>query len=386
MLTALIMRWLNLIINYKIINVMRLNVVCRESKAGKNGLSPLELSIIISGERKVITLERRCKASLFNPKTQKVRGDKELNEYISAVISKCWNVHNDMMNEGMNITLASFLYVYRNGLKKNTITITQAFNEVIATKTNLTTFNKYQVTLRYFLEFVGDIPLSDITVNTCNKFFVYLCERMTNNTAIQKMKQLNSVMLYSRDEGYITINPCKVKMKVDKLEYHPLTVKQLQQIVNKEIANERLSRVRDLFVFQCYTGLAYTDLMTLTKDNIIDNMIVKQRNKTKIKSVIPILDVTQRLLNKYDYQLPVLSNQKYNAYLKELGDICGITQDLHSHLARHTCATIFLNNGCSMHTVAKVLGHSSTKITESTYAELLPTTIQQQVLQLNNVL
>lgn len=115
---------------------MRLNVVCRESKAGKNGLSPLELSIIISGERKVITLERRCKASLFNPKTQKIRGEKELNEYISAVITKCWNVHNDMMNEGMNITLASFLYVYRNGLKKNTITITQAFNEVIATKTN----------------------------------------------------------------------------------------------------------------------------------------------------------------------------------------------------------------------------------------------------------
>lgn len=146
-----------------------------------------------------------------------------------------------------------------------------------------------------------------------------------------------------------------------------------------------MNNVRWLFLFQCYTGLAYTDLATLTKEDIKDGMIIKRRKKTKVQSIIPILEVTKQILEMYDYKLPILSNQKYNAYLKEIADICGINKELHTHLARHTMATICLNNGIDINVIAKILGHSSTRITLSTYAQLLNSTVANEGNKLNNI-
>lgn len=373
---------------------MNIKIVCRESKARKNGESPLELSIVINGKRAIIALDRKCKASSFNPSTQKVRGDKALNDYISAITTKCWKLNTQMLNEGMDITVDTFIDAFKNGITKNIITIYQVFEETIklyATKLkngqiSSTTLGKYKTTYEHFKQFSDNCDITTITANTCNNFYDHLCTKMKNNSAVQKMKCFKTVIQYAIDEGYIQTNPFKTKLHIDKLEYNPLSLVQVQALKDKQITIERLSKVRDLFVFQCYTGLAYTDMATLTRDNIKDGMIIKHRNKTSVKSIIPILDTTKEILEKYDYQLPLLSNQKYNCYLKELGTICGIEQELHSHLARHTCATIFLNNGCDINTVAKVLGHSSTRITEATYAELLPSTVQKQVLQLNNIM
>lgn len=366
---------------------MKIKFVCRESKARKNGESPLELSIIINGERKIITLDRSCKASAFNPSTQKVRGDKELNEYLAAITKKCYSVHTAMINEGMNITLQSFLDVYRNGLKKNIITIANAIDECSTTKASDVVVKRMMTVKKFMLEYLdGDKPLDSITPNTCNGFYQFLCEKQSNNSAVAKMKLLKTVLQYCVDEGYIKTSPFKCKLHLDKVEHHPLTMQQIQTIQNKVITNKRLANVRDLFVFQCFTGLAYCDMASLNKQHIVDGYIIKSRNKTKVTSTIPLLDNALNILEKYDYQLPVLSNQKYNSYLKELGDICNIQQDITSHLARHSFATLMLNNGVQMHTISKVLGHSSTKITESTYAQLRKETIGNEVLKLNSLI
>lgn len=371
---------------------MKLKFVVRASKARKDGQSPIELSVIVNGERSIIALDRKCKATLFNPSTQKVKGDKETNAYLASVTNKCYMLDTELTKMYGCYSLLQFIEAFKNGITKQ-VTIVKAFNEVIDDvkikkengKLTRSTLSKYVTTLDYLIQFLkekhntSEITLSSLTSGHINKFYDFLCTKLCNNSAVQKMKTLKSVLLYCVDEGYIATSPFKVKLHIDKLEYHPLSIDEVNKIIDKNISNERLSKVRDLFVFQCMTGLAYADMAALTKQDIQDGVIVRRRMKTKVQSIIPILDVTRAILEKYEYKLPVLSNQKYNSYLKELGDICGIEQELHSHLARHTCATILLNKGVALTTVSKVLGHSNSKITESVYAQLQTNTIVAEV-------
>ena len=374
---------------------MKLNFVVRESKVGKNATAPIELSVTINGERKTFALERRCNPLKWDAKKQKVKGSKELNDYIDVVRTKCYALYNEMCSLNLHITTDSFIYALKNGINNNnSITIEQAFNDTIRAKSHLSkcTVSKYNSTLVYIKEFLKQeyghsyIFVDDFTPNTCQLFFNYLLSKVSNNTAIYRFKHLSAVMIYCRDEGYIQTNPCsKVKFRKEILDYYPLTKEQLSRIRNKRIDNARLNHVRDLFVLQCHTGLSYSDLATLTKDDIKGDVIIKKRQKTKVQSVIPILNVTKEILEKYDYQLPILSNQKYNCYLKELGDICNIEQELHTHLARHTMATICLNNGIDVNIIAKMLGHTTTRTTLSVYAHFLNETVLKEKDKLNDI-
>ena len=174
-------------------------------------------------------------------------------------------------------------------------------------------------------------------------------------------------------------------LKNEQKEVNPLTLDELRKIKNKNISLPRLAKVRDMFIFDCYTGLAFTDMVNLrSENNVVDTKgnewIIKSRQKTKIQSTIPLLPIAKEILMKYQDELPTLTNQKYNGYLKELGDICGIKKNLHSHLARHTFATILLNSGVDMVSVSKILGHANSRITEKVYAKMLPETIMKKVM------
>lgn len=377
---------------------MVINFICRSSKAGKDGLSPIELSIIINGQRKYITTDRRVKASSFNTKTQKVAKDKATNEYLEALRAKVYAQETEMIKNSIEVTMETFIDIYKNGFTSNTITILQLFklhNDQFITlvEKNLcaaTTLDKYNVTKSYLESFIKeqlnkeDVLVKDITPKMVEDFFIYLLESMSNNTAVQKMKQLKKVLKMAVEEGYIKVSPFKMTLKKEDVEVDPLTLPELRKIRSKKITIERLARVRDMFVFECYTGLAFTDMANLTQDNFVtdDNgaeWIIKSRQKTKIKSTIPLLAPAKEVYLKYQGKLPTLSNQKYNSYLKELADICGIEKNLHSHLARHTFATTLLNNGVDMVSVSKVLGHANSRITEKVYAKMLPDTILSKV-------
>lgn len=212
---------------------------------------------------------------------------------------------------------------------------------------------------------------------------------MGNNTAIQKMKQIKKIMRMAVEEGYIKVSPFKLKMKADEVVVEPLTKEELRTLRSKEIGVERLERVRDMFVFACYTGLAFTDMHQLQPDDIITTpdgkeWIIKTRQKTKIVSTIPLLPIAKEILQKYNGKLPTMCNQRYNGFLKELGAICGIKKELHSHLARHTFATLLLNSGLDMVSVSKILGHANSKITERIYAKMLPETIFNRVQEIKD--
>lgn len=367
-------------------------------KSQKDGLSPLELSIIINGKRKYITLDRNVKVANFDSKKQKVKGDAAINEYTVALKVKCYGIETEMMKNGMDVTMDSFVDVFKNGFKANTITILQLFrerNELFGKKiangvVTGSTLEKYKVTMDYVAAYIktlkkDDIMVKEITPMFIEDFFVYLVGLMSNNTAIQKMKHLKKILRMAVEEGYISVSPFKMTLKNEQKEVNPLTLDELRKIKNKNISLPRLAKVRDMFIFECYTGLAFTDMVNLRSENIVvdtkgNEWIIKSRQKTKIQSTIPLLPLAKEILMKYQDELPTLTNQKYNGYLKELGDICGIKKNLHSHLARHTFATILLNSGVDMVSVSKILGHANSRITEKVYAKMLPETIMKKVM------
>ena len=377
---------------------MVINFICRASKANKEGLSPLELSLIIDGVRRYITLDRKIVASTFNSKTQKVKKNQEVNDYLDAIRSKVYNQETEMIRQGITINIDTFVDIYKNGFTSNTITILQMFtkhNEQYKAKAannvvSASTLSKYDVTKTYLASFISeklgkkDVLVRDVTPKMVEDFYLYLLSQMGNNTAIQKMKQLKKMLRMAVDEAYIKVSPFKLVMKKDDVEVQPLTKEELRKIRNKEIGIERLEKVRDMFIFECYTGLAFSDMHRLQPEDFVTSpdgqeWIVKKRQKTKIVSTIPLLPVAKEILQKYDGQLPTLCNQKYNGFLKELGTICGIKKNLHSHLARHTFATILLNSGVDMVSVSKILGHANSRITEKVYAKMLPDTIMNKV-------
>lgn len=373
---------------------MTITFVCRSAKVSKkDGLTPLELYIIIDGKRRFVSLNRKIDHRLFNPKKQIVRGDTQTNEYIEAIRMKCYALETEMLKRGLLLTVDTFVYAFRHGIRQNSISVYGLFDKFMEKQlekkdVGLITqaiYVKYRCTIRYCKDAMQtDKMLSDLTTSDMEDIYKYMLRKMSNNSAICYMRKLKTILIYAIREGYISTNPITFKFHKDKVEKEPLTIEEVRSIRTKELGSRRIENIRDLFILQCYTGLAFRDMSSLSEMDIrIDKdgkeWIVKERIKTGITAFIPILPVVKEILVKYNYHLPTLTNQKYNSYLKEIQDVCGITKTLHSHLARHTCGTLLLNAGVDMLTVSKVLGHSSTKTTETVYAKLLPETIMRRV-------
>ena len=380
---------------------MTITFVCRSSKVSKkDGLTPLELYVIIDGKRRFVSLKRRIDHKLFNPKKQIVRGDTQTNEYIEAVRMKCYSLQTEMLKRGLLLTVDTFVYAFRYGIRQNSISVYGLFDKFMDKQlekkdVGLITqaiYVKYRCTIRYCKEAMQtDKMLSDLTTSDMEDIYKYMLRKMSNNSAICYMRKLKTILIYAIREGYISTNPITFKFHKDKVEKEPLTLEEVRRIRTVKLGSKRIENIRDLFILQCYTGLAFRDMSCFSEKDIkIDKdgkeWIVKERIKTGITALIPILPVVKEILVKYNYHLPTLTNQKYNSYLKEIQDVCGITKTLHSHLARHTCGTLLLNAGVDMLTVSKVLGHSSTKTTEAVYAKLLPETIMRRVEQVSDKL
>ena len=384
---------------------MKVNFVVRKAKKKVDGQVPIEMTICVKGKRRYVSTGRSVKPSEFNAKKQTVKGDKELNEFLQALKARVLSIETTLLKKGVYVTIDTVLDVYRYGEEENTITFLQVFDihtENINKKVKQklvtdTTLSKYKVTRSYISRYMktelkkDDILMREVSPSFVENLFIFLLSYMSNNTAVQKMKQVKSVMRFAVEEGYIRVSPFKIVLKKEKKEVVPLTIEEVNIIRKKKIDIPRLAKIRDLFVFECFSGLAFSDLASLNeKDYHIDESgnkwIIKKRHKTNVVATIPLLPVALEILEKYNYKLPHLTNVKYNAYLKELGDICGIKKKLHSHLARHTWATILLNNGMDMVSVSRCLGHANSKITESTYAKVLPDELFEKVKTVGDTL
>jgi len=234
---------------------------------------------------------------------------------------------------------------------------------------------------------LSDHPISKVDNELFEKFLLYLRsdKKCANNTAVKYIRNFNKIVRIAVDKGWLTSSPYKeVGFKLEEIEKPYLTQEELDAIHEKNISIQRLEIVRDIFIFCCYTGLAFSDVKELTEDNVLIGIdkkkwISKHRKKTDVISKIPLFLIPEKIIEKYKDNpicivkgvlLPVLSNQKMNAYLKEIADICGINKILTTHTARRTFATtVLLLKGVSMDIVSKVLGHKSLYMTRK-YAKV----------------
>ncbi len=264
------------------------------------------------------------------------------------------------------------------------------------------TLERYETSLKHTKDFlqwkyrVSDIDIEKIDHAFITEYEFYLCteRKCANNTAVKYIKNFHKIINICLANGWLTKDPfANYKAKVKEVIREFLTEQEIQSLMEKEFVSERLELVRDIFVFSCFTGLAYIDVKQLSKDNIVlgidgDKWINKNRQKTDTNSKIPLLPTAQYILDKYanhpvcvneDKLLPIFSNQKMNAYLKEIATVCGINKELTFHIARHTFATtVTLSNGVPIETVSKMLGHTNLKTTQH-YAKILDKKISEDM-------
>ena len=253
--------------------------------------------------------------------------------------------------------------------------------------------DRYNLFLKVFEEWGGIRKFKEVNEPNLIAFDKYLADKgMCLYTKWHNYhRHLNSIILDAINDGYLTRNPYK-NVCIDKgrdvksIEKH-LTPEEFHRLKTSKMPTKSIEKVRDVFVFQTYTCLSYSDLREFDSKMIQEvkgmNVYVGIRKKTNMTFTIPLLSPALDILHKYNGKLPIISNVKYNEYLKIVAQSSGIDKPLSTHWARHTGATLLLNEGISMQIVSKICGHSSTKITEQVYAKLLDETVVDAISELD---
>jgi len=271
------------------------------------------------------------------------------------------------------------------------------------TSASLQKYNRSKDLIKCFLK--NKYGLDDIDIEKVNSAFIYNLESflkyesvykgkvgIENNSVVKYFKNFKTVCNYGIKMELIQKNPFdKYNGKIKTKEAVFLTQQELNTVENIVLSNQRLDRVRDIFLFSCYTGYAPVDACKLTCENIITDgngytWLKTERTKTSIKANVPILPCCQRLIDKYEGKqltlLPKLSNQKMNAYLKEIADLCGINKYLTWYVSRHTFGTtVTLGNGIKIENVSAMMGHSNIKQTQH-YAKVLDANVMEDMNKL----
>lgn len=362
---------------------------CRKSKEDKKGLAPIEVSIIIGGKRIFCNLPRKEYPEAFSKATASKRSN-EIKDYLEEIRTKFNSYQTDLLRNNIPITPTTIKDCFKNGGIKS-YTIADMFNDFLSTQArrkdlSIGSYKRYEyVRNLFYTQFDKDQEIETITCSAIDRFYIYLQSRYNTATSASHMTRLKTIITYAINDGRLKINPfknVKVKHSHKKIEY--LTEEELQRIINTKIDNKSLEDVRDAFILQASSGLAYIDLYNLRKEDIkIDesgnHYITKNRQKTGTEYTTVILKEGVDVLRKHDYHLHILSNQKYNAYLKAIADLSGIDKVLTTHMARKTFCCRLLNKGVSINTVARCAGHSDIKITRSYYATLQENTVISEV-------
>jgi len=387
----------------------------KKAKINSEGKAPLFLRISLNGQRAEVALKRVVKPELWDNRRQCVSGRnpdaQSINSQIQAYKRAFYDHHSRLIEKGENVTVKKLKDLF-NGVSRNKKSLLQAFEfhnlkmeKQVGSDFAQGTFERYKTCLKLLKEFMeqtynySDIPLELIKLDFINDFdyFLRTIRKCNNNTTVKYIKNFRKIINEARAYEWIQNDPfIGYKAKLEQVDRERLTQNELDKLYEKKFAIKRLDYIKDIFLFSCYTGLAYSDIQKVSKENLYTGIdgnlwIQVNRTKTNVLSRIPLLPVAEALIKKYENNpecvrseklLPVPSNQKYNAYLKEVADCCGINKTLTTHIGRHTFATtVTLNNKVPIETVSKMLGHRSIKTTEQ-YSKVLEVKISDDMSSL----
>lgn len=398
-------------------NTFSVQFFIKKHRANSRGEAPLYLRITVNTKKLEMSLHRALDVHLWNIEsgysigTSKI--SKDINRYLDSVRSTIYEHYKYLRETGKPLTPLAIKNAYlgiEEDKGKKVLELFRNHNSKIEKLINIDysyeTIKRYKTSLNHTRDFIkhkynrDDLYMSELNHEFIIDYEIYFksVRACCHNTAMKYIKNFKKIVNIAIANGDLSLDPfLNYKMRFKKVDRGFLSEEELNLIINKKFKIKRLEEVRDCFVFSCFTGLAHSDLIRLCHEHILigsdgNKWIKIKRKKTDILSSIPILDVTQKILDKYNNDeyclakkvlLPVKSNQKMNAYLKEIADICGIEKNFSSHLARHTFATtVTLNNDVPIETVSKMLGHSSINMTK-VYARLLDRKVGQDMKHLD---
>jgi len=382
----------------------------KKPKGYEKGPVTLYLRITIDGKRSETATSLEIDPDKWE--AGKMKGTKEdaksFNTYLDTLRNKLYDCHKELLQLGFPITAEALRNAFtgKGERSRYLIEIFKAHNSNIEkligkdyAKPTLTKYNTTVNHLEGFLKWkykISDINLSQLKYEFLADFEFYLKSEKSidHNTTAKYIKNTKKVINDCVAKGWLKTNPfSNFKITTKLVDRTFLSEAELDTLANKELKLERIALVRDIFIFSCYTGLSFIDVVNLTPNQIAIGMdrekwIFTSRQKTNTPSHIPLLPPAMEIINRYkDHPaainkgrlLPVLSNQKMNAYLKEIADLCGIHKDLTFHVARHTFATtVTLTNGVPIESVSKMLGHKKLQTTQH-YAKILDKKVSQDM-------
>lgn len=389
----------------------------KNSNIDKFGKVPIYLRITVNGKRSEISIKRKILFEKWNPDNGCMRGKSaesgNFNRYLNDIRNRVDKIYEQLTKDQIDFTANTIrdLYSGKNQNKKMLLEIFQTHNDKVERLVGKDfapgTAERYRTTKKHVEAFIAkEYRLKDIPVQEVDHPFIigleYYLKTERNcghNTAVKYITNFKKIIRIAFANNWIPNDPFlhwKARLKIVDREF--LTEGEIQKLINKKFGNQRLDLVKDVFLFSCFTGLAYCDVKKLSNSNIVigidgNKWIKINRSKTDIRSNIPLLPTATEIIEKYSKYikntnaknlLPVLSNQKMNAYLKEIADLCEIEKNLTFHLARHTFATtVTLLNGVPIESVSKMLGHRNLKTTQH-YAKILDQKVSEDMLILRS--
>jgi site-specific recombinase XerD len=395
-------------------------IYIKKDKVKNSGECPIYIKILFKQKSitistgKYISEERWIETDNLR---RKLRVDKEkvIKEYLDLYVLKIEKIYNKIVKYEEDVRISEFklmiLGKHKDDVIPTLLELIDKHNDYFAklvavgerSKASLQKYMRVKDLIQIFNSKKNGFK--DIQIDKVNSRYIYNLESflkfeseykgklgIKNNSTVKYFKNLKTICNYALKMELIEKNPFNLYGgKIKEVETCFLTEEELERIENKDFKIDRLERVKDMFLFSCYTGYAPVDALKLTRKNIIQdankNLWIKtNRQKTESSSNVPLLPQAIRIINKYQFEsealLPKISNQKMNAYLKEIAEIVGLDKNLTWYVARHTFATtITLGNGIKIENVSAMLGHKTIRQTQH-YAKILDSSVSEDMQKL----
>ena len=397
------------------INKLNILFVISKSRINKAGLAPLFCRITYQDDRKQFATGLFINPLHWQNTKQKAHPPNEDNKFVNAQLSLIKNEINQaflfLQLQKPDFDVEHIYKQYKGETQKEDKTLMDAFNyhnnrmkKLVGIETSINSWERYNNTHNHIKDFLWfkfkrkDIQLKEIQYSFITDFEYYLKteKKFMATTTYKSIERFRRIIRVAVAMDYLIKDPFMLyKTKKPKKEIVYLSENELEKIENHKFASERLQQVSDMFIFCCYTGLAYQEMANLKTENLIkhkDNTIWIEmyRQKTQKQFSAPLLSKAFSIIEKYQNQetlLPVITNQKFNSYLKEIADIVGIEKNLTHHIARKTFATtVLLYNDVPMEIVSELLGHSKLSVTQEHYAKVVQKKVSEHMQKLQKKL
>lgn len=383
----------------------------KRTKALKDGSLPIFVRITINGERSEFSMQMSVPEPLWDNQKGRAKGNakqsRQINQYIETVLTNLHIKKREMEETGVVLTADNLRrhYLGLNEEKKQLLMLFREHNEQCRKLVGIDfakgTAVKYESCYRHVECFVQevqgkkDVFFQEVNHKFLKDFETFLkTERGINhNSTMKYLANLKKIIRIAIANGWMKNNPyAGYTLKLHEVDVDYLDEDELQRLMDRRFTIGRIEQVKDIYLFCCFTGMAFSDVKSFEQKDIIykgdQPWIKKKRQKTKNWFHVPLLDPALHIIKKYERHpecikkgvlLPVPSNQKMNAYLKEIADLMGIEKHLSTHTARHTFATtVTLSNQVSMEVVSKMLGHASIDMTKR-YARIVDDLISKDM-------